>query len=172
MSRFSETIKIINGNPFVRPPDEILQKIFKQAGNDRGHITVRGKLNSASFQQGLVKYEGDWRLYINGIMAKAAGLKFGKSISEIVGEKVKIEIEFDESPPKYEMVDFLQVALDANPVAKSNWEKLTPGGQKEVLRYFSWLKSDEAKKRNLEKLFQALSGKEARFMARDWKNGK
>lgn len=172
MSRFSVTIKIINGNPYVRPPDEILDKVFQQAGKNKGYITVKGKLNNVSFQQGLVKYEGDWRLYVNGIMAKAAGLKFGKSISEIVGEKVKIEIEFDDSPPKYEMLDFLQIALERNPIAKANWEKLTQGRRKEVLRYFSWLKSDEAKKRNLEKLFQALSGKEARFMARDWKNGK
>lgn len=172
MSFFSDTIKIINGNPYVRPPDKILGEIFKQAGKNTSPIPVRGKINGASFQQSLVRYQGDWRLYVNIIMANAGKIKFSKSISEIVGREVKIDLEFDNSPRKYEMVLFFQEALDENPVAKINWERLIPSRQKEILRYFSWLKSDEAKKRNLKKAIDVLTGKEIRFMARSWKKGK
>ncbi len=59
-----------------------------------------------------------------------------------------------------------------NPKAKQAWDALTPSRQKEILRYFSWLKSDEARTRNVEKALSVLSGQEDRFMARTWKRGK
>jgi uncharacterized protein YdeI (YjbR/CyaY-like superfamily) len=59
-----------------------------------------------------------------------------------------------------------------NPKAKKAWEALILSRQKEILHYFSWLKSEEARKRNAEKALFVLSGKEGRFMARSWKNGK
>lgn len=50
--------------------------------------------------------------------------------------------------------------------------KLKPGWKKEILHYFSWLKSEEARERNLERALGVLSGEDGRFMARDWKEGK
>ena len=105
-------------------------------------------------------------------MAKAAGITFSKSISEIVGDFADFEIEFNPTPQTYPMIPFFQKALDSNPVAKENWEKLQPSRQKEILRYFSWLKSDESKERNLSKALKVLSGVPGRFMARSWKDGK
>ncbi len=172
MQTFCEKVHIINGNPYVRPPDSVIESIFKQAGKETSPIPIRGKINGATFQQSLVKYEGDWRLYINIIMAKAGKVDFLKSITEIVGKEVTIDVEFDPKPPVFKMVDFLQKALDKNTAAKKSWENLTPGRQKEILRYFSWLKSDQAKERNLKKAIEVLTGTEGRFMARTWKDGK
>lgn len=170
--RFTSVIEIINGNPYVRPPDKILDGIFKQAKKISSPISIIGKINGAAFTQSLVRYKGDWRLYINIVMAKAAKIKFAKSISEIVGRTVTLEIEFNPNPIVYKMVSFLKNALDKNLTAKTNWEKLIPSRQKEILRYFSWLKSKEAKRRNLEKVINVLSGNEDRFMAHTWKDGK
>lgn len=172
LQSFTDEIKIINGNPYVRPPEKILETIFKQSGKDTSPIAVRGKINGAEYQQSLVRYMGDWRLYVNIIMANASGIKFKKSISEIVGRVTNFDIEFDPSPPTYKMLPFLQKALDENAIAKQSWQKLIPSRKKEILRYFSWLKSDEAKKRNIAKLITALMGTKIRFMARDWKEGK
>ena len=169
---FSPRILIINGNPYVRPPQALLESIFRQAGKDKGPISVRGKLNEAPFQQSVVRYQGDWKLYINGIMAKKAGLDYTGSITAIVGREVKVEVEFDPHPPTYPMIEPFQKALNKHPRAKSAYEQLTPGRKKEILRYFSFMKSKEALQRNIEKALQVLSGKEARFMARTWKNGK
>lgn len=105
-------------------------------------------------------------------MAKVGKIRFSKSITEIVGSEADFEIEFNPHPPTYEMMAFLKEALDKNPVAKANWGKLTPSRQKEILRYFSHLKSDEAKERNLKKVMFVLTGKAGRFMARSWKDGK
>ncbi len=169
---FIEEISIINGNPYVRPPDNVLSVVFKQAGKNTSPIPVIGKINGAKFQQSLVRYQGDWRLYVNIIMAKAAGIPFSKSIREIVGTAAAFEIEFNPAPPVYEMLSFLQDALDKNPGAKDSWNKLPPNRQKEILRYFSWLKSDEAKERNIKKVIAVLLRNEGRFMARNWKDGK
>jgi hypothetical protein len=170
--KFTETISIINGNPFVRPPDSILLKIFKQADKKTSPIPIKGTINGAHFEQTLVRYQSDWRLYVNIIMAKAAHIKYSKSISEIVGISATFEIEFNPLPTVFHMIDFLERSLDKNPLAKRNWEMLTPSRQKEILRYFSWLKSDEAKTRNLKKVIAVLTGEEGRFMARNWKDGK
>ncbi len=169
---FSRQISIINGNPYVRPPDEVLEGIFAQAGKSTSPISVKGNINGSMFEQSLVKYAGDWRLYINITMAKAAAIPFAKSISEIVGTEVTFEITFNPNPRKYQMIPFLKNAIDKNPLAKSNWEKLILSRKKEILRYFSTLKSEEAKARNLVKVLDALTKKDVRFMARSWKNGR
>lgn len=172
LTKFTSKVSIINGNPYVTPTKMVLEQIFKDSSKRNSPIPVRGTLNGAKFQQTLVRYKGNWRLYVNIIMAKLAKIKFSKSISEIVGEKVVVNIEFDNSPPKFTMPTFFKKALDANPVAKKNWEKLVPSRQKEILRYLSWLVTTDAKSRNVEKAISALNGNNERFMARDWKNGK
>jgi len=169
---FSSTIAIINGNPYVRPPDAVLGYLFRAFGKNMGPIPIRGTINGASFRQSLVRYLGDWRLYVNGIMAKAAGLTYRGSIVAIVGRRVKISIELDPSPLTYEMIPELKTSLSQNAKAAAAFTSLAPSRKKEILRYFSWLKSDEAKKRNINKVIEVLSGKKARFMARSWEGGK
>src|SRR5690349_12584346 len=117
---FTATIKIINGNPFVTPPEKVLAHIFETAGKKAGPITVRGLLNDAEFQQGLVRYLGEWRLYINGVMAKDAGLKFSKSVVETVGQNVNIDLHFDDQPKTYPMIPEFKNMLDSDSVAKKN----------------------------------------------------
>jgi uncharacterized protein YdeI (YjbR/CyaY-like superfamily) len=52
-----------------------------------------------------------------------------------------------------------------------NWAKLTPSRQKEILRYFAALKTQEAKDRNVERMVRILGGDAGRFMGRDWRDG-
>jgi hypothetical protein len=68
-------------------PDEVLTDIFRQANKDKGAIPVRVTINESPFIQTLVKFKGDWRLYINMKMLK-------KSPSRI-GETVELFVEFD-----------------------------------------------------------------------------
>jgi hypothetical protein len=169
---FSEKIFILGVNPYVRPPDSVLAAIFVQAGRDTSPIPICGTINGAAFRQSLVRYQGDWRLYVNVVMAKVAKLPFSKSVTEIVGQRAEFSISFDPSPREYVLSPLLQRALDAHPRARHNWEHLTPGRQKEILKYFSSLKSDEARERNLTKILKMLGGEVGRFMGREWKNGK
>jgi hypothetical protein len=103
MPRFSATIYKLGINPVVDPPERVLKAIFKQAGRTKGPIPVLGKVNGREFRQTLVKYAGEWRLYVNGVMLKASGTK--------VGDEVLFEIELDPSPPEVVMPDALAKAF-------------------------------------------------------------
>jgi uncharacterized protein YdeI (YjbR/CyaY-like superfamily) len=70
------------------------------------------------------------------------------------------------------MPKWFESALERNLEAKKNWKALIPSRKKEILRYFSWLKSQEAIDRNIKKALHVLSGRSGRFMARSWKDGK
>jgi hypothetical protein len=49
---------------------------------------------------------------------------------------------------------------------------LIPSRRKEILRYLSWLKSEEARERNVAKVIRVLSGSKERYMARSWSEGR
>lgn len=160
VSTFSAKIDLLGVNPFVRPPDDVLAALFTAAGKDKSPISVRGTINSAAFQQSLVRYQGDWRLYINGVMARNAGFKFS-NIVKIVGEQVTISLEYDPQPVAYGMVPEFQKALNADPNAQAAYYHLTQGRQKEILRYLTSLKSETALQRNIVRLMQHLRGEES-----------
>ena len=67
---FSTTIEIIGINPFVYVPKEILKHIFEKAAKSKGPIPVKGAVNSIPYTQTLMKFKGEWRLYINTKMLK------------------------------------------------------------------------------------------------------
>jgi hypothetical protein len=148
MPRFSATIYKLGINPVVDPPERVLSVIFKQAGRTKGPIPVRGKVNGAEFRQTLVKYAGEWRLYVNGVMLKASGTN--------VGDAVKIEIEFDPAPPVIAMPRALEQALARDRVARDVFASLAPSRQKEIVRYIGSLKSDDSIERNVDKVIQRL----------------
>jgi ribonuclease HI len=111
--------------------------------------------------------DGSFYLYLHGDVRKASKTK--------VGDMVAVDVWFDssyENGPMHPMPNWFKTALNKNVQAKQAWDALIPSRQKEILRYFSWLKSDEAKKRNLDKALLVLSGHEGRFMARSWKDGR
>jgi hypothetical protein len=158
---FSATIDIIGVNPFVRPPDEVLDSIFKVAGKAKSPISVRGTIQDVPFQQSLVRYQGDWRLYINNVMAKDAGLRYSGSISAIVGMQVTVSLEYDPRPVVYDMVPEFQEMLTRDKPAKAAYDQLTPGRQKEILRYLGSMKTDSSLQRNISRVMQHLHGEES-----------
>lgn len=158
MDRFKATLKIIIGNPFVYLPTEILENIFLQAGKRKGHIPVKGMINGKPFQQTLVKYSGDWRLYINMVMLKNSPKR--------IGEEIQVEIEFDPSDRTIEPHPKWSKALTANKVAKQVFDKLSASKQKEIVRYISNLKTEQSVDRNVERAINFLLGK-GRFVGRE-----
>lgn len=110
---------------------------------------------------------GSFYLYIHGDVRKASGTK--------VGDSVVVEISFDaeyRNGPMHPVPVWFSSALNKNKKAKNAWESLTPSRQKEIVRYLSALKSDEARERNLSRAISVLSGNKERYLARSWNNGK
>jgi hypothetical protein len=155
---FKAEIFIIGINPYVLIPSARLNQVFMQAGKNKGPIPVRGKLNGKPFIQTLVKYSGQWRLYLNDPMRKAGQCE--------VGDVALVSLAFDSRPRTTPMPRQLKVALDENLEAKVVFDRLAPHYQKEIKRYLNGLKSTEAIERNVKKAIHHLLGKE-RFVGRN-----
>jgi hypothetical protein len=166
--RVTGRIEIVGANPYVvvdaatatalrsgwRKPMPVLVKI-------NGEPTPPWRTNM------MPTGRGDFRLYLHGEMRKVSGTT--------VKDVVSLEISFDEeyrNGPLHEIPEWFQKALDKDDVVGSAWMNLTPSRQKEVLRYFARLQSDEAKERNLGQILRALRGEEVHYMGRDWTGGK
>lgn len=151
MKSFSAKIYIISKiNPVVDVPEDVLDALFEQAGRSKGPIPVRGRLNGAEFIQTLIKYEGAWRLYLNGPMRAAAGID--------TGDIADVEIEFDPWPREEPVPEKFEAALRASEVAKAEFERLSPSRKKEILRYLNSMKTAESLERNIEKVVKHLVG--------------
>jgi hypothetical protein len=158
MDRFTAKIDIIGVNPFVLLPATVLKNIFTQAQKDKGPIPVRGTIDGHPFIQTLVKYSGKWRLYINTPMLKASKKK--------VGDSIILHLEFDPVERIIPLHPKLELALSKNKKAKTAFESLPPSRKKEIVRYISFLKTEDSVNRNVERALHFLLGK-ARFVGRD-----
>ena len=85
MLSFSRKIHVIGINPCIIPPKKTLAAVFKQAKRDKGPIPVHGTVGGVPYKQTLVKYAGEWRLYINGPMLRDSGLKPGHIARMTIG---------------------------------------------------------------------------------------
>ena len=146
--KFSFAAKIykVGINPCVKVPKTITDKMKPT----RGFIPVKGKIENHSFTQTLVPIKSaPFRLYVNGPMLKGADVK--------VGQTVTFTIEQDPSPKsrKVAMHPQFRKALQAHHLM-SEFKKLSPSRQKEILRYLNYLKTEETLKKNIEKVIRGL----------------
>ncbi|MFT3793951.1 YdeI/OmpD-associated family protein [Flavobacterium sp.] len=155
---FSAILAIIGINPYVSVPDEILELIFKDAKKDKGPIPICGMVNQKPYLQTLVKYAGQWRLYINTIMLEKSPQR--------IGEQIEVTVAFDPIERTIEMHPVLKKALAQNPEAKAVFDQLPPSRSKEIVRYIAHLKTEEKVGENVAKAINFLLGKE-KFAGRD-----
>lgn len=158
MKEFKAEIEIIGINPFVFIPNEVLNYILEKAEKSKGKVPVQVKINGLEFEQTLVKYSGHWRLYLNTPMRKHAKRE--------VGEMIVIQIDFDPKERKVPFHPEFRKALEENECAKKKFNDLAPSLKKEILKYLSFLKTEESVDRNVKKAINFLLGKE-RFIGRD-----
>ena len=156
--RFKAKLDIIGINPFVFVQRQILEELFIQAGRNKGPVPVSVTINDKTYRQSLVKYSGDWRLYINTTMLKNSPKR--------IGEMLDIAIEFDPADRYIKPHPKFLEALSQNQEAKSVFDSLSASKQKEIIRYISSLKSDESVSRNVQRAIGFLNG-ENRFIGRD-----
>ncbi|NML70099.1 DUF1905 domain-containing protein [Chryseobacterium sp. RP-3-3] len=147
---FTALLEIIGINPFVFVPEEILSEIFTAAGKDKSPIPVKGTVNGKEFKQNLMKYLGEWRLYINLMMLKNSPKR--------IGETIEISIEYDDSDRSISIHPKLDLAIKASPDAMKNFENLIPSRRHELVRYINNLKTDASIERNIEKIIRHLQG--------------
>jgi hypothetical protein len=158
MQAFKAKLEIIGINPLVFVPEEVLTQVFKEAKKNKGHIPICGAINGKKYTQTLVKYSSHWRLYINTVMLPNSPKR--------IGEMVEVTIRFDNRDRTIKPHPKLVKALNENKRAKKVFDNLSPSMQKEIVRYISFLKSEESVVSNIEKAVGFLLGKN-RFVGRD-----
>src|SRR5262245_48681265 len=143
MLKFKAKIEIIGVNPFVFLPEKVLQKVFAQAGKDKGKIPVNMKIDGHEFPQTLIKWSGAWRLYLNTPMRNDA--------QKEVGDVATFEIAYDPKELVVRMHPKFEEALRKNKAAKKVFDSLRPSLQLEINRYFGSLKTEASVDRNVTK---------------------
>jgi len=159
-NHFTAKIEIIGINPFVFVPEDILNEIFKQAQKNKSPIPVKGTVNGKEFSQNLMKYLGEWRLYIN--------MKMLKDSPKRIGEMIEIFLEYDDSERKICINPELEKAINADCVVRNNFEQLIPSRKLELIRYINNLKTKVSISKNIDKIIRYLRG-ETDFFGRNIK---
>lgn len=164
--KFKAKMQILGVNPYVLVSAVQAEQIMPDW---RKPMPVKLRVNGQPDEQWHINMmpvgNGEYYLYLHGEVRKAAGTK--------VGDVVSIELEFDyayKGGPSA-LPEWFAKALTSHKTALSNWKKLPPSRQKEVVRYFANLKSPEARSRNLDRAIRVLSGEEGQFMGRLWRGG-
>jgi hypothetical protein len=165
---FKADVQITGVNPYVLVDAQLAQAL-KPGWRKPMPVLVKinGTPDTPWRTNAMPTGSGAFFLYLHGGMRKSSGVK--------VDDTVSIELSFDDSyrhGPLHDSPEWFEEALESNAAAMTNWRDLTPSRQKEILRYFAGLKSNQAKKRNLIQVMRVLEGESVRFMGRDWLNGK
>lgn len=150
-NQFTAKLEIVGINPFVFIPQEILNELFETSGKDKSPIPVKGTVNGKEFKQNLMKYLGEWRLYINLTMLKDSPKR--------IGEILEIFVEFDNSDRTISIHPDLEKAIKENLIALQNFENLIPSRRLELIRYINNLKTEASIQRNINKIILYLTGK-------------
>lgn len=166
--RFMARIEINGINPFVAVDGEQATRLRE---GWRKPMPVLVQINGAPTAPWRINMmprgDGGFFLYLHGMVREAA-----EGVG--VGDTVEVSVAFDAAyrgGPVNPMPDAFAQGLKHDKAAAKAWEALTPSLQKEALRRFAGVKSDEAKIRNIEAALSVLGGVEGRLMARDWRNG-
>lgn len=161
---FRDVIQIRDGNPYIHISRSQARSL--KPGWRRPLpvlVQINGKPSPPWRINMMPAGDGSFYLYLHGHVRTASGTG--------VGDRVDVKVSFDDayrSGPAHPMPRWFSVPLSRNPGAKKAWDALIPSRKKEILRYFSWLKSQEARDRNVTRALRVLSGKKERFMARQW----
>ncbi len=143
MNEFNAELEIIGINPFVYVPERILNNLFVQAGKSKSPIPICGTVNGTPYQQTLVKYKGDWRLYVNLTMLADSPSR--------IGETIAVTVAYDPRSREIEPHPKLVAALNENAEAQSVFDTLSPSWQKEIVRYIANLKTEQSVERNVNR---------------------
>ena len=162
--RFRSVIKMHDGNPYVLVSAARATTLKK---GWRKPLPVLVRINGKPEEFWRINMmpigDGSFYLYLHGDVRKASYTK--------VGDRIEVEVRFDTAyrgGPMHPMPSWFHIALKKNLKAKTGWEALIPSRKKEILRYFSWLKSPDARLRNVQRALHVLAGGKGRFMARSW----
>jgi hypothetical protein len=131
---------------------EVPLKVTDRMTPRRSYIPVKGHIDDYAFEQTLVPVkDAPYRLYVNGLMLKGSEKKLGDTAKFTI-EQTAAKRKDEVMPPQLKR-KLVETKL------LSYFEDLAPSRQKEILRYINYLKTAEAKTRNINKVIGFLKDK-------------
>ena len=134
MQVFSASIVKLGINACLNVPEKVVASLLVAAGKKNAPVQVKCVLNGVKFDANVVRYSGDWRLYLNLVTRRAAGCD--------IGDKVKIHLAYDPSMRMPPVPEPFQQALRGNPDLQKAWRLRPSAKRREILQSFNDKKSD------------------------------
>lgn len=121
---------------------------------DKGRINIKGQINGFEFTKTLMPIKNaPHRLFVNGAMMKGGATALGEVAS------FEIEQNTEKVTKEYPIPLILTEILKKNQLTAS-FNHLTASRKKDILKYLYYLKTDETKLKNIDKLIAQLKNKE------------
>jgi uncharacterized protein YdeI (YjbR/CyaY-like superfamily) len=112
-------------------------------------LRVKGSVNGFSFRTSLFPSAGGgFYLLVNRAMQAGAGVK--------LGEVAEFRLQADLEPREAELPDVLAVLLDEEPGLREWYDELTEYTRREIGKWVTGVKSDEARMRRAEQMAERL----------------
>ena len=134
MQIFSATIVKLGINACLNVPEKIVKSLLAAAEKKSAPVQVKCILNGVDFDANIVRYSGDWRLYLNLVTRRAAGCD--------IGDRVKIHLAYDPSMRMPPMPEPFRQALRGNPDLQKAWRLRPSAKRREILLSLNVKKSD------------------------------
>lgn len=142
--KFKTTIVQTGNNTGI----EINEKTLEDLGGGKKPLVVV-TINGYSYHSAVGKMGDKFMVSLSAENRKNAKVKGG--------DAVEINLDLDTRPRIVEVPDELQKALDKNKNAKTNFEKLAPSKKKAMVLSIKEAKTEETKKRRIEKALEQLT---------------
>lgn len=144
--RFRATIYKTGINWAVDVPERITSKLEKE----KGYIRIKGLIDDFGFKTTLVPVkDADYRLFVNGIMMKGANTAVGKSAN------FSIEQNTTHLTREYPFPPLLKKILQEEKLTAA-FNSLSAARIKDILKYLSFIKTEETMRKNINKLVKQL----------------
>lgn len=133
---------------------DVPRRITRQLTAEKGYIKIKGEINGFSFTKTLIPVKkSPYRLFVNQAMMKGGATALGKMAT------FKIEQNPDKKIKRYTRPKALTEQLTKNKLT-SDFNNLTPSRKKDILKYLSYVKTNETLSKNVAKLIKQLRDKE------------
>ena len=114
-------------NPCVDVPEKIVTALLLLANKKNTPVQVKCDLNGADFDANVVRYSGNWRLYLNTPMRK--------SVRKDVGDTIRIRLSYDPTVRMPPTPEAFRQALRDDKGAQKAW-RLQPTPKRREILYF------------------------------------
>lgn len=148
MQIFSAPIVKLGINACMNVPEKIVKSILSAAGKKSAPVQVKCVLNGVGFDANIVRYSGDWRLYLNLVTRRAASCD--------IGDRVKIHLAYDPSMRMPPMPEPFRQALRGNTDLQKAWRLRPSAKRREILESLINYKSDAELARGIAETLELL----------------